>query len=152
MLRATDETLPIMCLQTTGRVTREEIERVRPLYDRVYARRQPIVAINDARLAHHDAGQRKLWAEWTEHCSKLDLGVTKATIILLDSAVLRGALTALNWLAPRKLPQIAVADAFEAVEVARLHVEKAGIECRPETWGQVRLWLEQGYPRMAGAR
>jgi hypothetical protein len=146
MLRVTDETFPVICLQTAGRITLADIQRVHPIYERAYAAGRPLVAINDARHAHHDAAQRKLWAEWTAQCSQLDQGVTRATIIILDSALLRGALTALNWLSPRALPQVAVADAAEAIDVARFHVERESLRCGAETWARVHTWLSERAP------
>jgi hypothetical protein len=145
VLRATDATLPIICLQSSGSITREDIQRVMPLYDRAYARRQPFIAINDVRLANFDAQQRKLWGEWTAHSAKHDPGATKATIMIMESPLMRGALTALNWIAMHKIPQHAVADALEAIELGKRYVEKEGLHVKPETWGQVRYWIDQGH-------
>jgi hypothetical protein len=145
VLRVTDATLPMICLQSAGRITRADIQRAMPLYDKAYAAKQPFIAINDARLANYDAQQRALWAEWTAHSAKSDPGVTLATIMIFDNPLLRGALTALNWIAPHTIPQYAVANVVEAIEVARKHVDKANLICKPETFGHVRLWVDQGY-------
>jgi hypothetical protein len=147
MIRATDSTLPILCLQTAGRVTREEIDKVRPIYEKAYARGLSFICINDARLARHDAHQRALWAEWTAYSAKHDPGLTKATIMLLNSAILRGALIAVNWLSPHKIPQSVCADAAEAVEVARKHAQRSGMVVKPEIWGEIRVWFDEGYAK-----
>jgi hypothetical protein len=145
VLRATDATLPIICLQTANGITRDEIEKIKPMYDRLYARREAFIAINDARLAKYDAQQRKLWAEWTAHSAKYDTGMTVATIMILDSPLLRGALTALNWIAMHTIPQHAVADPVEAIEIARRYVEQKSLLCRPDTWGHIRFWFDRGH-------
>jgi hypothetical protein len=145
VLRVTDATLPIICLQSAGRITREDIQRARPPYDKAYAVKRPFVAVNDVRLANFDAQQRALWAEWTAHSAKHDPGSTLATIMIIENALMRGALTALNWIAPHAIPQYAVANVVEAIEVARKHVDKANLHCPPETYGHVRLWIDQGY-------
>jgi hypothetical protein len=150
VFRVTDTTFPILCLQSIGRITREDIERVRPIYDAAYARNQPLLCVSDARLAQHDATQRKLYAEWTAHCFKMDRGLTKGTIIILDSALLRGALTALNWIVPPKIPQTLVPDPLEAIEAGRRLTEKFGITVAGETWGHIRLWIEQGRAKATG--
>jgi hypothetical protein len=118
---------------------------VRPIYDAAFKRGQSILCISDARLASHDASCRKLYSDWSDHCFRVDPGHTKATILLLDSALLRGALTALNWVVPPKIPQTVVADGLEAVEAGRTLAEKFAVDVPGQTWGRIRLWLEQGY-------
>jgi hypothetical protein len=145
VLRVMSETFPIMCLQSIGKVTLADIDLVRPIYDAAFMRGQSIICVSDARLASHDAACRKIYADWSDHCFRVDPGHTKSTILLLDSALLRGALTALNWLVPPKIPQSIVADALEAVETGRQHVERHGMSVPGHTWGRIRLWLEQGY-------
>jgi hypothetical protein len=144
-MRVMSETFPVMCLQSIGRVTPADIEHARPIYDAAYKRGMSIVCISDARLANHDAGCRKLYADWSDHCIRVDPGHTKATILVLDSAILRGALTALNWVVPPKIPQFIVADALEAIEAGRQQADKFGMAVPGHTWGRIRLWLEQGY-------
>jgi hypothetical protein len=151
VLRATDETAPIICLQAAGSITREDIARVIPMYDRLFGSRVPFIAINDARLSQFDANQRRLWAELSAHCARIDRGGTSlANILILDSPLLRGALTALNWIAQHKIPQYPVANVVEAIEVARRCVEEHRLVCSHETWGHVRFWMEQGYGAARG--
>jgi hypothetical protein len=145
VIRVLSETFPIMCLQSIGRVTLDDIHHVRPIYDAAYKRGVPLLCISDARLASHDAACRKIYADWSDHCLRTHHGYTKGTVILLDSALLRGALTAMNWVVPPKIPQHIVADALEAIETARQVGENEGIEVPGATWGRIRLWLEQGY-------
>jgi hypothetical protein len=142
VLRVTDSTFPLICLQSVGHSTRQDVDDVHAVYVRAYARRQPIVAISDCRLANHDAQQRRLLGEWTKEALALDKGCTLATIVLLDNPLLRGALTALNWIAPPTVRQISVADPASAVEAARHVALKHALAVHERTWLEARRWLE----------
>jgi hypothetical protein len=145
VLRVTDATYPLICLQSVGRSTRQDVDAVHPVYVRAYARRQPIVAISDCRLANFDAQQRRLLGEWTKEALALDKGCTLATIILLDSPLLRGALTALNWIAPPTVQQIAASDAPSALDAARHVAQKHGLAVHERTWIEARRWVESSH-------
>ena len=145
LLRITDQTLPILCLQCVGRASQRDIDTVHPVYVRAYARRQPLIAISDARLATHDANQRRLFAEWSKVTFALDQGCTLVTIVILDNALLRGALIALNWLTPPAIPQTAAADTASAVEAARQAAKARALAVSDDTWRQVSWWLESGH-------
>jgi hypothetical protein len=145
VLRVTDATYPVLCLQSVGRITRPEIDAVHPAYVSAYARRRPLIAVTDARLAVHDAAQRKLLAEWSAQTYELDKGCTLASIVMLDNPLLRGALVALNWLAPPPIKQHAVADSRAVLETGRAIAAAHGLEVPTETWMRVRAWIDEGY-------
>jgi hypothetical protein len=145
VLRVSDAMMPVVCLQAVGRSTRADIDAVHPAYVRAYARRQPLIAISDARLAIHDAQQRKLLSEWSRETLALDRGCTLATIILLDNPLLRGALTALNWLTPPTIRQIAVADPAGAISCAQELAARHKLSMPESIWLQVRVWLDSGH-------
>ena len=145
VLRISDHTFPIVCLQCVGRATQSDIDAVHPVYVRAYARREPLIAISDARLATHDANQRRLFAEWSKVTFELDRGCTLVTIVILDNPLLRGALIAMNWLTPPAIPQTAAADTAGAVEAAQQVARARGLTVPPETWRDVSWWLESGH-------
>lgn len=147
MIRALDKTFPIVCVQSVGRSTKEEVAEAGRVYVQAYARRRRVICIADARLANHDAAQRKLWSDLVVTTSPHEGGMCAASIVMLDSPLLRGALTALDWLVPPKIPQFVAAHAAGAVETAREVARKDGIIVPEVIWGQVRLWLEDGYER-----
>jgi hypothetical protein len=144
MYRSTDSTHPIVCLQGIGVATQGELDDATCAFDRALARSGLLLCISDSRRASHDAKQRRLIAEWadtvTPRCQKRMIG----TIVILDSALIRGALTALNWLSREQIPQYMAADGYEAVAIGRKLAEKANLTVSAETWGRVGYWLEQG--------
>jgi hypothetical protein len=147
MLRATDATFPIVCLQSVGRCTPAEIEEVNRVYMRAFHQAGRVLCISDARLAVHDVQQRRLLAAWSERISPMGKHVVIATIVVLDSVVLRGALTALNWLSTPVIPQRVVPDLASAIELGQELAAEHNLDIDPNRWGHVRLWLEMGYLR-----
>jgi hypothetical protein len=144
VVRITDETLPILCFQSYGRSTQADVDFVRPYYERAI-RRGKFIALSDARFAAHEADQRRLWAGWLAELIRLDQpGHSIATVIMLDSPLLRGALIALNWITPSRAPQHVVANDAEAIEECRLICAKHALEVPAHVWGRVRLWLDEG--------
>ncbi len=144
MVRITDETLPIICFQSYGKSTQAEVEAVKPIYLRALRAGKRFISLADARFANHAADQRRLWADWQAEFIKADLHHCQlATVVVLDSTLLRGALLALNWIAPAKRPQHVVADEPEAVEECRLLAERHGLDVPSFAWAKIRLWLEE---------
>jgi hypothetical protein len=144
VVRITDETLPILCFQSYGRSSQADVDIVRPYYQRAI-RRGKFIALSDARFANHEADQRRLWAGWLAELIRMDQPChSVATVIMLDSPLLRGALIALNWITPSRAPQHIVANADEAVEECRLLCASHALAVPPHVWGRVRLWLEAG--------
>ncbi len=145
MIRVTDDTLPVICLQSFGESNFAEIAQIRPIYERAYAAGKPVICISDARFASHSAEQRKLWAEWTAETIEADKKqCVLATVVMLDNPLLRGALTALNWLTPPQVPQAVVGDVTGALEAAREIAERHGVEVPAHVWGHARFWLDSG--------
>jgi hypothetical protein len=147
MLRATDATLPIVCLQSVGRCTSAEIEEVHRVYMRAFHQPGRLICISDARLASHDVQQRRMLAAWSDRITPMGKHRVIATIVVLDSFVLRGALTAMNWLSTPVIPQRVVPDLATAIELGQELAAEHGLEVDPNRWGHVRMWLEMGYMR-----
>jgi hypothetical protein len=151
VIRVSDESYPIICLQSFGRLTRDQLQEVKPIYFRAYARKNPLLFVSDARLADHGPEQRRLWAEWSEESAKADQHkCVKGTVLLLDSALLRGAFTALNWISPPVVPVHVVKDELSAVEMARTLVDSLGMTVPTNAWGHIRYWLERGRASRSG--
>jgi hypothetical protein len=71
-------------------------------------------------------------------------GCSIATVVMLDSAILRSALVALNWLTPARAPQHVVGTPDEALEECRSIVRKHDLNVPVHVWGHVRQWLAEG--------
>jgi hypothetical protein len=145
VVRVTDETMPIICFQSAGLTTEAQLAAVQPVYDRIYQRKAPFITVSDARFADHSAAQRRMWAAWLASGMAQDVhNNAVGTVVILDSALLRGALVALNWITPPKIPQDVAADWNEAIVQARGIAEHNGMRVHQATWAQVFLWLSQG--------
>jgi hypothetical protein len=144
VVRITDETLPILCFQCYGKSTPADIAIVRPYYQRAI-RSGRFIALSDARYASNDADQRRMWAGWLAEFNAMDADLhCVATVLMLDSPILRGALIALNWITPSKAPQRVVGSHDEAIDECRLLCSPHGLDVAAPTWGRVRLWLNDG--------
>jgi hypothetical protein len=151
VIRVSDESFPLICLQSFGRLTQAELDAVKPIYFRAYARGEPLLFVSDVRLASHEADQRKLWAQWSDESARADVKkCVKGTVLLLDSALLRGALTALNWISPPVVPVHVEGDPVSGIEKARSLVESLGMTVPTNAWGHLRHWLEKGRSSRAG--
>jgi hypothetical protein len=145
VVRVTDETMPIICFQSYGITTEAHLAQIRPIYDRVYQRAAPFITVSDARFADHSAAQRKLWAAWLAgEMERAGANNARGTVVILDSTLLRGALIALNWIAPPKVPQDVAADWDEAILQARAAARRSYMNVPESVWAKVHLWLSQG--------
>ena len=75
-----------------------------------------------------------------------------ATVILLDSALLRNALIALNWITPARVPQHVVGNLEEALEECRRLAARYRMEVPAHTYGLIRKWVEAGRAEYAEAK
>ena len=145
MVRITVEALPILCFQCYGKSTKADIDMIRPYYERAI-RSGKFIALSDARYASNDADQRRMWAGWLAEFNELDAQRRCiATVLMLDSALLRGALIALNWITPSQAPQHVVGPDAEALEECRSIVQKQALEVAASAWGKINLWLGESH-------
>lgn len=128
-------------MQSKGRVTKDELAAIRPLFDRVFARPEKQIIVSDARFAAHDAAQRKLWSDWSNEHMDIATRTTAATIVVLDSVILRGALTALNWITPPRVPQHITASPQEAAQMARTAATTHALPFRAEVLDEIVAWF-----------
>jgi hypothetical protein len=146
MVRITDETLPIICLQSLGKSTEADIAQLRPVYQRAFKRGVPMIGLSDARLAAHSSDQRKLWAALLAENNRTDVhGCSIATVVMLDSALLRSALIAINWITPAKTPQHVVGSVEEAISECRALTARHNLFVPAHVWGHIRTWLDAGH-------
>jgi hypothetical protein len=145
VVRVTDDTFPIISFQSFAKSSAADIALLRPVYLRSFRRGKPIVCLSDARLATHSVDQRKLWADWLAETYREDVHrCTVATVILLDSALLRNALIALNWITPAKVPQHVVGNLEDALEECRKLAALHRMEVPAHAYGLIRKWIEAG--------
>jgi hypothetical protein len=70
--------------------------------------------------------QRKKLADWENDTRHLVRAWCAATALVIDSAIARGAVTAMRWLSPAPSPEIVTASELEAMEfvMPRLRAER----------------------------
>lgn len=121
---------PIVVMTVSGRVTSSDLEHMMVRYDALLAKGERYfnVVIQEAGADGFDAVQRKLIADWQRAQEARVKKVNVGSAIVLTSAMMRGALTALQWLAPPPTPQRSFSTREEAMEWARASLREAGIE------------------------
>jgi hypothetical protein len=150
LLDVTLEMFPVVCLQSVGTSTEADIEQAHRKFLEAFARQRRMVCISDARLSSFDAMQRHMLGQWSKRIHALGKPYTAATIVMLEgSSLLRGVVTALNWIAPPPIPQHVVHTVDEAVETARRVCRAENLEA---DWSRVRAWLERSHSRAGGQR
>jgi hypothetical protein len=144
MVRFTDHLFPVVVFQAMGECGPADIEFAEKAYRAVFTREQRLVSVSDARRSANHAAQRKLWADLTERLETESARWTMATVIILDSAALRAALTAVNWITPPNIPQHIVKSPLEVAPALRSLAVKYGLTLPPAFDAPLQAWLAEG--------
>jgi hypothetical protein len=144
MVRLTDQFFPIVAFQPLGDCGPDEVDQAENGYREAFRRHTKFISISDARRSANHAPQRKLWADLTQRLHGLAERWTVATVIILDSAALRAALTAVNWIAKPPIPQVVVKNPEEAIEAAHQLAMQHQIALPQRIEGEVLKWLAEG--------
>ena len=78
------------------------------------------------------ARQRKRVSQWYRECADQVRRINVGTAVVIESALVRGAMTAFNWLVEPVAQQRNVATIHEGLEYCIRCLEAAGIEVPPE--------------------
>lgn len=91
---------------------------------RVLDRHSPFVSIVDTRGANMapSAKVRRRVAEWEATYGDVGVKYNRCVVYVSDSAIMRGAMTALHWLSPPRVPTFTEATLEEAERRARAYV------------------------------
>jgi hypothetical protein len=130
VLQVDTSRFPIVVMTVSGRVTPADLQHMMDRYDALLAEGERYfnVVIQEAGADGFDAVQRKQIADWQRSREARVKEVNVGSAIVLTSALMRGALTALEWLAPPPTPQRSFSTREEAMEWARASLRQAGIE------------------------
>ncbi|MFO0549395.1 MAG: hypothetical protein U0271_13470 [Polyangiaceae bacterium] len=102
-------------------------------WEAILSRRNTIVAITDAR-AIKDRGtpkQRAVIAEWTKRIEPLVRSYSRGHAVVVDNALVRGAMTAVSWLHKTPVPEAYFTRFDEAVDWCVLQLEKSNVAVPP---------------------
>ncbi len=99
----------------SGHVRTEDYDRLFRGFEALYERKSPFVVLSDIReiAAVPDAPTRRRIAEWSQAQEGYTRQYHLGTAMIVRSAVVRGALTAINWLTRPITPQLVFTDPRE---------------------------------------
>lgn len=124
---------PLAVIVVGASLEREDLPELERTIDGVYARQQRFATLVDcsAVTSMPDAQTRKRLAEWQNEtrASIRRFNVISATIV--TSAVVRGAMTAMNWIFEPPNPQVTTATFGEALDACVAALRKEGIRLPP---------------------
>jgi hypothetical protein len=106
------------------------------------------VAIGGANMS---ASERKTLARLMEDFPKELLDLILGSYVIIDSPILRGALTALRWLSPKLVMIEAVSSVPAAMAAAAAALEKHGIAVDAGRVDGARRWLQKEQERQEHA-
>jgi hypothetical protein len=92
------------------------------------------------------AAQRARVAAWIEQNQALLKQHQLAHIMVMDSPIIRGIVTAVAWLRPSASPQLATSTLDEAVDRAVSYLRQAGISVAPELVARARQSISTSEP------
>lgn len=94
----------------------------------ILERREPYITISDVTRTRElpTAVVRRQLADWSTRYDAMMKQYAMGTAIVIESAMIRGGLTALFWLAPPPYPQQVVATLAEAVDVVEKYYAVTG--------------------------
>ena len=112
----------------------ESLEAFLARYTAYLNRQERFAAINDSRslLKVINAKQRRRLVAWFDSVWNIAREYNVASAILLQSAAVRGALTAVFWMKPPPTPSKSFGSLVEAAPWLRERMQEAGIEVTAE--------------------
>lgn len=138
--------------EPTESLVRKYFEAHDVLLERGRANREPFVLVTDTFATKQPSAKaRRLVADLTNaqpaHAASLTIG----SIIVIESAILRGVVTALQWILPRMADSICVATISQAVERSLSTLDERGVK-RPETLSAASYQRPNRHPSTDGGR
>ncbi len=120
---------PVVLITPRGEASDAQyMEMFRTIED-LWRRKEKFLAITDTRFTSvGSARQRQLIGDWMKKHESLTNQYSLGSIIILSSAIVRGALTAINWIAQPRTPSIYVATPEEAYDRARRLLVVQGLD------------------------
>jgi hypothetical protein len=152
MVRLTAEFFPVVIFQPLGDCGPPDVDESEKAYRELFRRREKFISLSDARRSANHASQRRLWADLTQRLEGPSTQWTVTTIIVLDSAALRAALTAVNWIVKPLIPQVVVKTPEEACVVARELAETHDLSLPADFTDEILRWIADGVSLYESAR
>ncbi len=126
--------MPIFMVHYGGLVSDEAFKDYLAQVERTLyaADARPRVIIHDARAAgHNPPTQRKLQAEWLKKHDARLREITLGSVFVIDSALVRGILTAILWLQPLAMPHEVCGTVEEALDWSAKRLKERNLALVP---------------------
>jgi hypothetical protein len=121
-------TPPLVILTMRQGMADEDYNLMFEQWQRILERRQTLIAITDASVVNERGSpkQRAIIADWTRSIEPLVKRYSKGHAVVVQNALVRGALTAVGWLHKTPVPEAYFSRLDEAVDwcVERLEKEQ----------------------------
>ncbi len=134
VLEYDESRFPLVLVRPRGKATDAEVEALLAAFKRPLNRREKYVEIFDG--THADPGsptQRRRIADWMRAHTSLISTYSLGTAIVIPSALVRGALTAVFWIQPMPCPYTVVSTMAEAEAWAEEKLRAAGLAVPPKS-------------------
>ena len=132
VLEYDENRFPLVLVRPRGRATDADVDALLDALKRPLLRREKYLEIFDA--THTDPGtstQRRRIAEWMRTHTSLISTYSVGTAIVVPSALVRGALTAIFWIQPMPCPHTVVSTMAEAERWAEERLRAEGLVLPP---------------------
>jgi hypothetical protein len=119
---------PIVLVRPRGELSELQYQQMFRAIEALWARKEKFLTITDTRRSGAgSARQRQLIGDWMKTHEEQSNLYSMGSIIIVSSAVVRGAMTAINWIAQPKVPSHFVSSPREAAEHARKFLLASGL-------------------------
>jgi hypothetical protein len=138
VIRIDDSRFPLVLVTFQGPATDDEFDAYLGGMSRILEGRKRNVTILDARLAASPpAKQRAKQADWLKTNRVLLQQYSCGSVFIIKSTMIRGALTAILWIAPMSVPHAVVSTLEEAERWALGRLREEGVSL-PSSGASVR--------------
>lgn len=119
---------PVVLVRPRGELTEAHYREMFRAIEALWARKEKFLTITDTRRsAVGSARERQLIGDWMKAREELTNSYSLGSIIIVSSSIVRGAMTAINWIAQPKIPSHYVSTPREAAEHARKLLLSSGL-------------------------
>jgi hypothetical protein len=125
--------LPLLISRFPSTWDERELDAYFSAFVALHDRGQPFVHISDISLAENmsKAGMRKKAGDFMAAERERSARLCKGAVQVAPGAVVRGAITAIQWVTPPPYPHAAVATWDEALPWVKARAQEAGLTLRP---------------------
>jgi hypothetical protein len=125
-----DSSFPLVVSRFPSTWDEQELDAYFAAFVRLHAREKPFLHISDVSLAENmsKAGMRKKAADFMATERERSARLCKGAVQVAPSTLLRGAITAIQWVTPPPYPHAVVATWGEALTWVKARAQDAGLK------------------------